>query len=82
MFPELVEKHLGCQVYIFEPAVDYIDHYHTRNVRFIPAKLSDIDQPTQHDIRGEKGWRQRRFRTLVKELHFTNVCSSLNDVRY
>jgi hypothetical protein len=73
-FPELVEKYLGCRVHVFDPAVDYIDHYYShRNVRFFNARLSDVDQPAQNDVPGEKGWKHRRFVTLMKELNLMNV---------
>ena len=76
-FPDLVEKHLGCRVHVFDPAVDYIDHYYTKNVRFFNARLSDIDQQAQYTVAGEKGWKHRRFVTLIKDFHFINVSSDL-----
>ena len=72
-FPGLVEKYLGCRVHVFDPAVDYIDHYHTRNVRFFNARLSNIDRQAQYNVPGQKGWKYRRFVTLIKELNLVNV---------
>ena len=44
-------------------------------MRFIDAKLSDTDKEAQYE--GAEGWRYRRFLTLVKELHYTQVSTLL-----
>ena len=72
-FPEAVEKDLGCNVYGFDPNLDHIDHYFTKNVRFFNAKLSDKDQQAQYNTPGPPGWKYRTFLTLIKELHFHDV---------
>lgn len=71
-FPELVEKEFGCNVYVFDPALDFIDHYYSKKIRFSNARLSDIDQQAQYRVAGEKGWKYRKFLTLIKENHFTD----------
>ena len=72
-FPEAVEKDLGCNVYGFDPNLDYIDHYHTTNIRFFNARLYDKDQQAQYRVPGPPGWKYRKFLTIIKELHFDQV---------
>ncbi|XP_028400927.1 uncharacterized protein LOC114524022 [Dendronephthya gigantea] len=71
-FPSKVEMDLGCQVFGFDPGLDYIDHYRTAKVRFFNARLYDKDQQAQYRISGPPGWKYRTFLTLIKELHFSD----------
>jgi hypothetical protein len=73
-----VEKDLGCRVYGFDPGLDFIDHYYSKNIRFFNARLSNKDQQAQYNVPGPPGWKYRKLLTLIKELHFDDVslCSS------
>lgn len=69
-FPEAVEKDFGCRVYGFDPALDYIDHYYTKNILFFNAALDDKDQQAHYN---PPAWKHRKFITLIKEMHFDDV---------
>lgn len=68
-----MHKDFGCLVHSFDPALDHIDHYYTKELRFFNARLSYKDQQAQYRVPGPPGWKYRRFLTLIKELHFDFV---------